>query len=478
MKTFLPELCISKRIIVIFFIISSIGVSFAQKPEAREGVINLQEYTMPLQGPLSLKGQWEFYWEEFVMPGEFSNKVYSEKEYISVPGYWNRKGPHKRQKYGYGTYRLRVLACKESVSTYDNSTPFYGLKINAIESACRVYINGEMVYASGKPASEREMEVARKKPFLVPVKESGEELEIIIHVSNHMFDFGGITKAPVLGIYESLYQKANNRKIIFFTIFGIIIIISFYHLMIFFMHSSESPSLYFSILSLIIAVRIIFTGEAYIYDIFPSVPWAFAKFCDMSSFYLLVIFFVLFVNSLYNTFNKLFLKVIIFSGAFCAILSLLVFLPTPVILIEKAYVYSVITFLAAIYGTILIVKAVINREPGSLILLAGLSIGVLFALHDILYQILHVIDTGHMLHYGLFALVLSQSILLTKRYTLSFIEIENLSHELKELNMSLEEKVTERTHELNAALFEVETINENLTEKIRKLKRPISKQRT
>ena len=59
-------------------------------PEAIKGILDLADWDFKKDGPVQLKGDWEFYWQQHLEPGEFSRPTAPQKTgFIQVPGYWN-----------------------------------------------------------------------------------------------------------------------------------------------------------------------------------------------------------------------------------------------------------------------------------------------------------------------------------------------------------------------------------------------------
>lgn len=84
---FLPFLLI----LIIFPISSCQNVkSNIQVSKVENGVIDLRNWDFEKNGPVNLKGQWEFYWKKHITSKEFKDTNPDFKtEYIYAPGIWN-----------------------------------------------------------------------------------------------------------------------------------------------------------------------------------------------------------------------------------------------------------------------------------------------------------------------------------------------------------------------------------------------------
>lgn len=78
--------------------------------------------------------------------------------YMQVPGFWkhaNENGDVNSQ--GAVTYRLKIKL--------EPSATMYGLRISNIRMASEIYVNGNRVGGSGKPAESESLYTYENKPF-------------------------------------------------------------------------------------------------------------------------------------------------------------------------------------------------------------------------------------------------------------------------------------------------------------------------
>ena len=73
------------------------------------GVLDLRNWDFDHQGPVSLSGMWNFYWNQFVDPSTLANA--SAIAEIKIPGTWvQARSPSAATKgIGFATHTLRVL---------------------------------------------------------------------------------------------------------------------------------------------------------------------------------------------------------------------------------------------------------------------------------------------------------------------------------------------------------------------------------
>lgn len=67
----------------------------------------------------------------------------------------------------------------------------------------------------------------------------------------------------------------------------------------------------------------------------------------------------------------------------------------------------------------------------------------------------NIITRGNLSSYGLLYFVFTQSVVLAKKFSKSFSTVEQLSDELRTINLDLEEKISERTKDLELSRAEM-----------------------
>ncbi|GIP53401.1 hybrid sensor histidine kinase/response regulator [Paenibacillus vini] len=171
-------------------------------PHAHQGVIDLRDWKFNDKQVVYLNGEWEFIpgvlWEPAEDGGFIPNAEQKEK-WIKVPGKWNQAVGNK-SGYGYGTYRLRVLV--------EDAGQIFGLRIQNIQSASKLYVNGELLKQTGNPAANRALYQAQNIPYTVQFKPDGNEFEIVIQAANYkMYSTGGITQSIKFGTAEAVSRE-------------------------------------------------------------------------------------------------------------------------------------------------------------------------------------------------------------------------------------------------------------------------------
>ena len=95
---------------------------------------------------IELEGIVDFYWKEFLTPTSVNDSLIGHVKYgAPIPKPWTKielsENNYCTQE-GYATYRLRIKI--------DNRDEVYGLKINTIFTAYKLFVNGKLLSTSGQ----------------------------------------------------------------------------------------------------------------------------------------------------------------------------------------------------------------------------------------------------------------------------------------------------------------------------------------
>ncbi|MEM7181201.1 MAG: 7TM diverse intracellular signaling domain-containing protein, partial [Spirochaetota bacterium] len=209
-----------------------------------------------LQRPISLRGQWMFYWKQFYRLQDFSPQL--EPHLIKVPSRWDHFLENKKPVgwNGYATYRLKITL-PDARKTYRN----LGLSFRHFSSAHRVYINDHLLASTGTVGKTKQSEKPYLRSYVVKLPPISREFELIVHVSNHHLAGGGIFNEVLFGSYTGL--QTLRQKYIYFDLiqFGIILFVSFYHFILFLQRKRDRSLLYFSIGAFLISFLSIVMGD-------------------------------------------------------------------------------------------------------------------------------------------------------------------------------------------------------------------------
>ncbi|MDW7674560.1 MAG: 7TM diverse intracellular signaling domain-containing protein [Bacillota bacterium] len=448
-------------LLICFFIILPSSFESAEannNPEAINGMLDLANWNWEQDGIVSLKGEWEFYWQQLLTPEDFHNRnLAGENETITVPSTWNNHKVKGKEitGIGYGTYRLLVNA---------SGNQMLGVKIPKIFTSYNLWINGELV-ATYETVNIQNKSVPNYYPRVIYFKPDTDTLEFIFQVANYRHRSGGIAENVLLGTGTQINNSIVKNIAFDLFLFGSIFIIGFYHLAFFIFRPKDKSSLYFGLFSVLISLRTLFVGEIYFLYLFPSFSWEIAHKIHTLTYYIGVPIFIMLIKSIFpNYISKIIIYLVNIVGLGFALIVLLT--PTTIFTYVNP-IYQLFTLVLVPYVLYILFTACSQRREGSIIIAIGAGILILATINDIIYLsvvmmdsqnllIKSIITKGNLSSWGLLAFVFAQSLVLAKNFAKSFARVELMTEKFQRLNESLEEKVTERTQDLETSKKELE----------------------
>ena len=419
--------------------------SLSSQPRVSDGVIDLRSYSFEQSGPVALQGDWLFFRGELIPPsGAFEpDRAVSAQ----VPSTWRRilVNGEPLSSYGYGSYYLILLLP-------DSPPKRLALNVPVAGTAYQLFINDRLVAENGVVAKEKTQGHPGRKPLIVPVDDLGTTWEMVIHISNHHYAWGGLWNVIRLGDAADLYQDREDGLLIGFLITGIYLMIAVFHLMLFLIlyflvREKDYLSLVFTGVVLAMLTRHL-TAEGspiLIFNLIPDIGFFTPIKAFFAALYLMLPLVAVFFRLAFpDEFNRTVFRILAVPG-FAS--GLFVLITPSDIYSESLDYFHFYAVVAMVYGTYVIVRAVINKREGAVPLFIGVLVLFGSSLNDILHS-QQFIDTGYISQYGFLVMIICQSILVISRSAMAFRS--NI-----ELRQNLEKKVEERTAELNDMIVQL-----------------------
>lgn len=410
-------------------------------PIAKDGVLDLRDWDFATDGPVNLRGAWEFYWQQLKGPEDFAPQSRQRRvvatthakdtptnEWIQVPGSWNRvtRDGQTLPGEGYATFRLRVR-----LPDVKQNLAFH---IKSQNTNFRVYVNEKLLGAQGVVGTSAETAGPRRDFIRRLVPDLSGETRIIVQISNYHDRIGGFTAPMYIG-NDQLLRSANRDLEVFLC--GGISIIGLYHLALFLFRREQRgrAALYFGLFCMMIVLRLLVTGERMLVQEFPDLPFWLYNRLEYLSFYAAVPLFALFQQTVFpDEFDDQLQRVVqIIAGGFCL-----------VVIVTSAQTYdawtllpyAAFTALLILYAIYVLIRAIRNRRPDAPLFGLGFAILAVGVVNDLL-RVLDVIHTPYMVPYAFFAFIFAQSAMIARGFAGAYRKVEHLSTELESRNADL-----------------------------------------
>ncbi len=416
------------------------------RPVASKGVLDLREWDFAKDGPIDLKGEWEFYWKQLLASSDLASarpRPALAKSYIQAPGKWNARVIDGKAigGQGFASYRLKVLLPPKSEGLGFHIPDGQG-------SAHETYANSQLIAHNGKVGQVADAEIPQYLPQYGALPEASEYF-ITIHISNHVHQNGGL-QTPVRVGFQATFQIVRDRaRLLEGFLIGAFIVMGLYHLALYFYRRKDWAAFNFGVLCLMMSLRTALTGERLLIETLPTIPWIIFFKLEYLSFFVLIPGWTFFLYNLFpREIGKLPLRIVVFLSLPAIIAAIA--LPAMWFTFSLAP-YQIFTVVAMCYAVVSIARAVLQKQQGARLILAGFLVFFAASINDILYN-QFLIGVASVLPLGLFFFIFAQAGALAHRIATAFNTSEDLS-------ANLEIKVTERTLALEKAKAETENLS-------------------
>lgn len=457
-------------IILFFIIVSSFpiygyfyNIASQGEPQSSAGVLDLRNWNFESDGNVALNGEWEFYRNQLLTPEHFAETASSALKrpeltgLFPVPGEWNSyisESGHPEAA-GFGTYRLRV-----ELSSKDNET-LYGIRTTNIRMANKVFLNGREAGGSGRPSASKEAGRPNNIPYVGFVSVEGNQVEVIVQVSNYIYESGGMIY-PIWFGHEDDIRKSRELALFgdFLNVGGFSLFAVFF-LLLFFMRKQERSLLYLALFCLSILVYVLTHGEKLVAIALPELNYEWILKLQSISATCAYYFLLHYVNvSVPHAVGKALWRgcnMITVAAIIAAIL-----LPTmtysewfPLALAPSFFINAVL-----IYS---LVKGVLHRSRDAFFLLLSAICILVYAMVNLM-NVFGLLGSFFFLSFELLIFVIVQVVMLSRQFSHSFYKVEELSRRLLTLDGLKDEFMANTSHELRTPLHAIVNIAESLLE--------------
>lgn len=421
-------------------------------PSAKKGVLDLRKWDFEKNGVVNLDGEWEFFWEKFIITDKISpNDIQKDLHYFPVPSAWNKHFLDGKPLpgNGYATYRLKILL--------NNNYPDLAIKLLSFGTAYEFYVDKKLIVSNGKIGKNAETMRPYALPLICSFPAYSDTLELSIQVSNFYDQHGGFWNSIQLGHSKQIQMYRDRLVTVDLLLTGCFLIMAIYHLGLYFLRRKDTSALYFSIVCILFGLRTLITDERYLLHLFPVIPWEVNVRLEYLTLYIGFAFYIMFFHSMYRAeFSR---KLTTLIRILFLLLAFFVLFTPPVIFSRTLLYVQLMMLLIGVYVLYTLILAIRHKREASTIFLVGFLVFFGTITNDILFDT-EIIESGYWASYGLLVFILCQSFALSVRYA------QSLSH-IEEFTDSLERKVEERTAEISLQNQELEMQKNEISEQHR-----------
>ena len=386
-------------------------------PLASGGVLDLGQGPVGRVGPIRLAGQWEFYWGVLLSPEDFRLGTTPEKTgWFSMPDVWNGASVNSIELGGAGfaTFRLRLRL--------DPRQGRLALLIPYAFTAYKLWVDDQAPVTVGQVGERADaMQPAYRTAVAFIDPQADGEVELILQISNFMHAKGGM-RDPIRLVAASQASGLKRQALVMdVVVFSCLLIMSFYHLVLFACRRSDRFNLYFALLCLFFGLRAALTGEVFLVDLFPSLDWQMTIRMEWLCVFTGAPLGIAFVRSMFP--DECTLGIYQGSLVIGAVLALVTLLTPSTVFTGMFPLMTPLIGLMLGYVAWIIFRAALRRRFGAAVMLVSLLLVIATVVNDMLYAN-DLIKTGYTIPYGLLLFVFSQAMILAIRSAKAFKRLE------------------------------------------------------
>lgn len=384
-----------------------------------------------------LDGSWRFAPDTLLTPGQAAGYPFDT---VTLPGKWNDYTGRNDSPFGYGTFFHE--------STFGDNEQTLALRFPDVLSAHKVFVNGSLLYESGRVGRSRQEESLGNYRYIRMLRGpylQGDTLKILVHVSNFHYRTGGILRAPEIGSYDKMLLDKERNLFLEAMQLGGVAIMGIFLLIYYLFRRQDQYMVTFSLLCLGICMYVFFNGEYVLYGLFPALGGGLVLDLIYIAFYFTFTVNLILISELFPN------EIPYWLIQIAKIIGLLAVLA--VVLLPMHYysytmpVFRVYAIVAGLFLVYQVLQAALHNRPGAKVIWVAITLIFLFMLNDLLYNA-HVINTGEFAGWGVLFYLMILMVVSSRRFSRAIRNEERLLDDLKKLNDNLTFKVQERTRDL------------------------------
>jgi len=378
-----------------------------EPPTAKGGVLDLREWQFSKRTPVSLSGEWEFYWDRLIHPTEMKI-VTPDTLFREFPKLWlaDTIGDQIITPQGFATQRLRVIL--------NSVTPELSISIPHFFCAYILYINGDFIAANGHVGETEETSKPYWQSITRDLKVTSDTLDMVLQISNFRHSRGGTLADIKLGEKVIMQTLKLQQEAFDLIMASSLFFVGLFFMVLFWFGRHEKQIFFYALFCLFYSYRAIGSGNYTFHSLFPDIPWIITLKLEYVTMYMAALFFGFYSYNLYKEETaKIFVRICLLFCGICVFITL--FFPVS-IFTTLAAPFSIFVLLSFIYMFITYVMAVIHKREGSQLSLIS-SLILFLVVGSVILEYFGILKGSMLFHFfGYQQFFFIQSIILFYRY--------------------------------------------------------------
>lgn len=419
--------------LVLIWMLFSVSL-WADTPLAKAGVLDLSTWDFETNAPISLQGEWAFYWNQLTAPEANSTITPS---FIEVPSFWHQADGLSLSSKGYATYHLKILL--------PDDLPAMAIQMPYTFSAYKLWINGELIAQNGKVGTSK----ATSTPYWLPITKTvtlDNEVDITLQISNFHSSHGGIHLPIYMGVSEAIVKQERTNIGVELLVVGSLLMGGLFCMGLFFFGHRDTPILYFAVFCILQSYSEL-SEELFYIPKYLDLNWQwFIRLERLASFVAIIALMEYAIHLFPKDKSRLITRIIEFT-----VLGFILY----VFIFPGNYFINFIIITISILGIFapyffyLLVRAVVKKRKGAIYVLYSL-ISILLVLGFSLYANLNNVGENPLINFiGISAFVFFNILALSNRFSARLNEAVAIAQESER---SKTEFLATMSHEIRTPL--------------------------
>lgn len=408
--------------------------------------------------PVSLAGQWQFYWGQLLTPADFAAAAddLTGGSTIAVPSSWAGQilGPDVNAGqplpyFGVATYHKQITLAPAQVNT--NMI----LMLESIGSAYRIWVNGTLVGGLGTiatpvDASTNASEVPQIRLNLLNIPPQTRQLDIVVQVSNNSFRESGIFGDVLISTTNSTIRYVFYHYILQdLLLIGVFMVVGLYHVMIYLLNRRERELLWLAGVCVSVALRTFILNKFMVHLIVSDISWTLLMYLQYTMRFMVLFTYIQLIRTLYRQdVNNIVhhVCVAVWLGTLLYVIS-----TPPRVFTLTFNIQTLIAVIILFYYLFVVGYTVhLHNREGSRLNVFSMIFIIIAIIHDF-YLYTNRLQSVQIVPIAILTTLLTQAIIISYRYTQFQQRNAQLAQDLQDINRNLEAKVIARTDDLNAS---------------------------